>query len=96
MSGGLDDRRNAFFARWPVGHINNSLRNALGNPMVASSVTAELCDIDERTVCRVMVKPALHGAWCEIDGNDVFYVRNGNQTVKVRNRDVADYLATRT
>lgn len=69
---------------------------------LSATLTGSLPDLkirflsaDGKTVCLVSIPESDGPVWCIEKGTEVFYVRRGNQTVKMRNSEVVDYVAER-
>jgi hypothetical protein len=77
-------------------YVLDSLRQSLGDPTVASFVRVTLLRVSSEIICEISVMPDRHGVWCDDNGKDAFFVRNGNQTVLMRSREVAAYLTERS
>ena len=76
-------------------HVTQALFNALGETVVSAYVRLAFGEIDGLRVCAVDVQPSPEPAWLDEAGQDLFFVRTGNQSHTIRPRDVDSWMATR-
>lgn len=75
--------------------IQTLLATNLGAGITSRFVEIELPTVDNMLVCEIRVSPANEPVWCTVDGDDVLFVRNGNETRKLPNRDFLAYANDR-
>lgn len=75
--------------------LQNLLATTLGSGAVSRFVEVRLPSVDGNLVCEVQVQPASEPVWCNLNGDDVLFVRNGNETRKLPNRDFLTYAQDR-
>ena len=77
-------------------YLRDLLVNGLGTAVVARCVEIKFVPIGEEVICEVIVKACDEPAWCVMgDELDALYVRNGNETRQLRNREIPGYIASR-
>lgn len=77
-------------------HLRNLLNQAFGTAFVASNVSVLFPALDDKSVCRVVVKPASAPLFLRTVGKDGqpserFYVRSGNSSQEIPSGQLKDY-----
>ncbi len=75
--------------------VQTLLATNLGAGITSRFVEVGLPTVDGHVVCEIRVTPATEPVWCSLDGDDVLFLRNGNETRKLPNRDFLAYASDR-
>lgn len=87
LFGGKTDRYELF--------LRNMLVTNLAAGAVSSFVDIRFPEVESHVVCEIVVSPGTEPVWVDLDGGDVLFVRNGNETRKLPNREFLSYAASR-
>jgi len=74
-------------------HLRNIVRSAFGAD-VARLLNVRFFSVREKDVCAVMIPRSPRPVWVTERGEEEFYVRIGNQSLPLSNRETAEYIQT--